>query len=395
MRDYSIVSGRFWIGDTGKELRDDRDAQVLALYLITSPHSSMTGLYYCPIMYIAQDTGLAIGAVTDAMARLCDMGFCVYDHDTETVFVLEMARFQVAEELAPKDNRRTAVVRELERIVSPLVPLFIAKYRDAYHLHGVRPKAYRWRPKISTMRELIKRSGNQCARCGATEDLEVDTVVAKILGGSDDVTNLQFLCVACHPEKIAADVAAFWQTVDPIPLEKGQVPPLEKGHVPPLGSQDQDQDQGSGSGSGKRGGEVRRDPPSLPLGDPGPPPPPPGASDRLRAIYHAMQTVQFTVPGAGEQTMWENIGNKRGVGLAAKLDDSCPNVDVAALVNKLAGWTYANPRKAKRDLGRFIWNAAVRDQDKPARRSDDDQYRHGTDLEERVRSTRRGKGGVR
>ena len=57
MRDYGIVSPRFWIGETGKKLRGNPNEQVLALYLMTSPHANMIGVFHCPILYMAHETG--------------------------------------------------------------------------------------------------------------------------------------------------------------------------------------------------------------------------------------------------------------------------------------------------------------------------------------------------
>ena len=59
MRDYGKVSPQFWIGQTGKKLRSEgAEAQIVAMYLMTSPHANMLGLYYCPAMFIAHETGL-------------------------------------------------------------------------------------------------------------------------------------------------------------------------------------------------------------------------------------------------------------------------------------------------------------------------------------------------
>jgi hypothetical protein len=90
---------------------------------------------------------------------------------------------------------------------------------------------------------------------------------------------------------------------------------------------------------------------------------PPNASPRLLAIVEAMKRAEFDVPGKGPETIWKNA--KRPAQLAANLEKSCPGVDVPALIDKLAGWTVANPGRAKRDLGKFLWNAAIQDQEKP------------------------------
>lgn len=312
MRDYSIVSGRFWIGETGKVLRDFPDAQRLAMYLITSPHSSMAGLYYCPIPYMAQDIGMDQEGASKGLAKLSQMGFCEFDEKSDMVFVVKMAKFQLGARLAPKDNRRIGLLKELSRLPkTALLQRFFAIYADAYSI--------------------------------TAEDIE----------------------------RILQDV--------------GEAPSK------PLPSQDQDQDQEQE----QKKEEVRRPtppspPPLLDLGADPEAEPPKNATPRMLAIYAAMQSETFLVPGKGEQTLWENA--KRPVQLAKKLDESCPNVDVATLINKLAGWTVANPKRAKRDLARFVWNAAVKDQDKP-RAAADETYRHGTDLADKVRGTRRGKGG--
>ncbi len=38
----------------------------------------------------------------------------------------------------------------------------------------------------------------QCARCGSTKNLEQHHIIPKSEGGSDDASNLQWLCEGCH-----------------------------------------------------------------------------------------------------------------------------------------------------------------------------------------------------
>lgn len=135
MRDYSIVSAKFWIGETGKRLRGNRDAQLLALYLITSPHSSMSGLYYCPAAYMAQDLGIPLEGARKGLDTLVDRGFCEYDEDAEMVFVVQMARFQIGATLARSDNRRAGLLKELAKLPkTPLIRRFFEVYAGAYAL---------------------------------------------------------------------------------------------------------------------------------------------------------------------------------------------------------------------------------------------------------------------
>ena len=57
MRDYSVVQTKLYTGRTMKALRGDPLAQLLMLYLITSPHSTMIGVFHLPVSYIAEDLG--------------------------------------------------------------------------------------------------------------------------------------------------------------------------------------------------------------------------------------------------------------------------------------------------------------------------------------------------
>lgn len=135
MRDYGKVSPQFWIGETGKQLRGDANAQVLALYLMTCPHSTMTGVFHCPILYMAHETGMGVEGATKALARLSEVGFCQYDEPSETVFVVRMAAYQIGESLKPNDNRVAGLRKELDRMPETRAKsAFLAVYGVAFGL---------------------------------------------------------------------------------------------------------------------------------------------------------------------------------------------------------------------------------------------------------------------
>lgn len=135
MRDYGVVSPRFWIGETGKALRGNAQAQVLALYLMTCPHANMIGVFHCPILYMAHETGLGMEGASKALQSLIEAGYCTYDEASETVFVHRMAAFQVGETLQPKDLRVKGVAREYQNIgPAQLKAAFFAMYSVAFHL---------------------------------------------------------------------------------------------------------------------------------------------------------------------------------------------------------------------------------------------------------------------
>lgn len=135
MRDYGVVSPKFWIGETGKALRGNAPAQVLALYLMTCPHANMIGVFHCPVLYMAHETGLGMEGASKALQSLIEAGYCTYDEASETVFVHRMAAYQVAESLKPGDNRVKGVEREWSNIgQAKLKSAFAAIYSVAFHL---------------------------------------------------------------------------------------------------------------------------------------------------------------------------------------------------------------------------------------------------------------------
>jgi uncharacterized phage protein (TIGR02220 family) len=139
MREYAKVSGRFWSGETGRRLREaGRDAQAVALYLITCPSSNMLGLYYLPLPTFCHEVGISKEGASKALRRVSEASFAFYDAPSEYVWVLEMARWQIGTALDPKDKRVTGIKRELEMLrKSPFFNEFLKRYREPFHLQDV------------------------------------------------------------------------------------------------------------------------------------------------------------------------------------------------------------------------------------------------------------------
>jgi hypothetical protein len=250
MRDYGKVSPQFWTGETGKALKSEgTEAVVVALYLMTSPHANMIGLYYLPKMYIAHETGLGMEAAARGLAGAIKAGFCAYDEDAEMVFVPRMAAYQIAETLSVKDNRRIAVVREVSACPhSEFAELFRQAYAAPFNMEApCYPSVPHHRFSPSLVARVVKACGGVCKGCGAPfgEDLRptIDHIVAKINGGGREESNLQALCGPCNSRKAVKDRALFWETVG---IEVTPYEGVRKGSndsSAPLRSQEQEQEQ--------------------------------------------------------------------------------------------------------------------------------------------------------
>lgn len=140
MRDYSKVGPKFWIGSTGKRLRSaGMEAQIVSMYLLTSPHANMLGLYYCPVMFIAHETGIGLEGASKGLQRAIEAGFCEYDEASEVVWVMEMASYQVADSLKANDLRVKGVQNEYASIPqNPYLERFYEKYCAAFHMESCR-----------------------------------------------------------------------------------------------------------------------------------------------------------------------------------------------------------------------------------------------------------------
>lgn len=142
MRDYSKVSGAFWTGKTGKALRGDFQAQVVAMYLMTSPHANMIGVFHCPLIYIAHETGSPIEGALKGLQRLCNEAFCTYDEESEMVWVHEMARFQVGDVLKPTDKQVLGIQKQYDSMPEGRIKSgFFEKYSEAFCIAGSKKKS--------------------------------------------------------------------------------------------------------------------------------------------------------------------------------------------------------------------------------------------------------------
>lgn len=198
MRDYSKVAGSLWTGKTGKALRGDMEAQIVAMYLMTSPHANMIGVYFCPIHYISYETGLPLEGASKGLHRLIEGGFCTYVDETEMVWVHEMAKYQIDEQLRPTDNRVKGIQKAVDCIKeSEIRKGFLAKYSLTFHLsdEGTKDK-----PLESPLQAPTK------PEAGTGTETETTTPSRKRDGGFNPIA---FMLDNGVDEAVASDWIAF------------------------------------------------------------------------------------------------------------------------------------------------------------------------------------------
>jgi hypothetical protein len=135
LRSFGVVSPQFWTGETGKRLREyGATVQMIACYLMTSPHSHMCGLYYIPLQYISYETGQPLKAIKGALATLQNEQFAYYDEGTEYVFVKEMSHWQLGP-MKNGDKRQSGIEKWYRELpANPFLGVFFDRYQEELQL---------------------------------------------------------------------------------------------------------------------------------------------------------------------------------------------------------------------------------------------------------------------
>jgi hypothetical protein len=95
MRDYGKVHTSFWGSGTLHDL--DSDSRLLALYLLTSPHTTMIGAFRLPDAYACEDLGWTSERLRNGFETLSEIGFSKYCEKTKWVWIVKFLQFNKPE----------------------------------------------------------------------------------------------------------------------------------------------------------------------------------------------------------------------------------------------------------------------------------------------------------
>ena len=105
MRDYGRVHCSFWTSPTVAPLSDD--GKLLALYLLTSAHSTIAGVFRMPDGYVAEDLGWRFERVGQAFGELLAKGFAQRCAASKWVWVVKHLQWNPPE----NPNQRKAAAK--------------------------------------------------------------------------------------------------------------------------------------------------------------------------------------------------------------------------------------------------------------------------------------------
>jgi hypothetical protein len=99
---------------------------------MTSPHSNMLGLYYQPVLYMAEETGLSPEGASEGLRACIEEGFCQYDQPTKMVWVIEMAGYQIGSDSPRSDKRCKGIQKDYAALPNcPFLGQFFDRYASA------------------------------------------------------------------------------------------------------------------------------------------------------------------------------------------------------------------------------------------------------------------------
>jgi hypothetical protein len=87
MRDYGKVYSKFWSSENIQRLSDD--GRMLALYLMTCQHNTISGVFRLPDGYATEDLNWSSERVSKGFSELFENGFCNRCETTKWVWVIK------------------------------------------------------------------------------------------------------------------------------------------------------------------------------------------------------------------------------------------------------------------------------------------------------------------
>lgn len=121
MRDYGKVYQSFWSSETIRELSDD--GRMLALYLMTSPHTTITGTFRLPDGYACEDLRWDAARVAKGFRELFANGFANRCETTKWVWISKHLEWNPPEN--PNQRKSAAKVAQSIPDVCDWKPAFM------------------------------------------------------------------------------------------------------------------------------------------------------------------------------------------------------------------------------------------------------------------------------
>jgi hypothetical protein len=126
VRDYGKVQTTFWTSDDIQVLSND--GRMLALYLLTSPHTNLLGCFHLPTGYVSEDLSWDVETVSKGFAELELKGFATRDALSKWVVIHKYLKWNAIE----NPNQGISAGRLFDQVPSKsaVKPLLVKALRE-------------------------------------------------------------------------------------------------------------------------------------------------------------------------------------------------------------------------------------------------------------------------
>jgi hypothetical protein len=199
---FRKVHTSFW---EDSKIIDDMDIQerFLWLYLLTNPATNQIGCYEITYRKIIFETGLDKSTIEKLLLKF-ENNFKIieYNIDNKEIFIRNWYKYNWTK--SPK--LLSCIKQEYLKIKTEKFISYIDKIMDEYYPDDL--KLYRTANKSEipqkTAIKVMQRDNFECKKCGSKDDLTIDHIFPKNLGGSNSIDNLRVLCRSCNSKRPTA-----------------------------------------------------------------------------------------------------------------------------------------------------------------------------------------------
>lgn len=157
---YSRVSAKFWTDEKAAAWPDR--VKLASLYLMTSPHRTLEGIFKLPPQYACADLRWTAKSWKSALTILQECGFLKWDSQTNVILLVNCLRYQAPE----NPNQVEAVLRRLREL--PETPL-LSEFCQLAQVHCTNKQATQAAQLFA--QQLVKQLGQRLAEGSAPLNL--------------------------------------------------------------------------------------------------------------------------------------------------------------------------------------------------------------------------------
>ena len=197
MAEYRQIQCSYWrdpfvLGLTPEE-------RYFYLYLLSNSETSQCGAYELPLILVSFETGYNTETVNKLISKFEEYKKVIYDRDTQEIFVINWLKHNWID--SPK---------VIARIKSEICGIKSEKFREALTLTlsekgHTDSELYRTKNRAEIPKTIalfvFDRDGNRCCRCDAVDDLTIDHIFPRSMGGTNYPKNLRVMCRSCNSKR--------------------------------------------------------------------------------------------------------------------------------------------------------------------------------------------------